>query len=1027
MLPEIIKFEEVATLISHSGVQFMDFGLTLDPRREPSGEFKYLANTDKMPTRLLINEENGSLFHVIERDGAKDKIETVREPDFDVPMATTLEQLNGAWLPVPFLRFRPPGKFDEGPANWARMRLVALDGPDLEGHTHRLTLAFDTRTLPRRDNTAYLCPTDDDINAGANFRLATMTIDMRWFMDQSWVKEWLEELFREANPGLDSQEMEEALGERLHLAHYLNVLSLLHRPIKAEHRNPPTPRVEIPDLKVIAQNEGAIPIDLVLDVGNSRTCGILIEDHEQSGMGLKQNYVLELRDLVDPERVYREPFESRVEFSQTFFGKDHLSVKSGRPDAFLWPTIARVGVEAGRLAGRRRGTEGSTGLSSPKRYLWDEELYRHGWRFNCAYVRTDTEPHATAAPFSHLINERGDALYALPEEEQMPVFKPHYSRSSLMTFMLAEVLAQALMQTNSPAQRVRQGHTNRPRQLRSITLTVPPAMPQAERSLLVSRLKQTVALVWKSLGWHNDVEESNPHEASDDGTLQVPIPKLRVEWDEASCGQLVYLYTEIKENFAGHPEECFDTLARPGKPDRERITLGTIDIGGGTTDLVITDYHLDRNGSGSSGSNVFVVPEQRFRDGFRVAGDDILLDIIQLFVLPSFETALKQAGVASPDAMMSRLCGQEGANAQEQVLRQQLNLQVFTPLGLALLAAYETFDPEQPSGPETLTYAQRLGEQAISDSVRRYVEGALRRELGPELEFELLGIPLTVDLLEVHRAFLKDRFNICKTLASLCEVVFQYHCDTLLITGRPSRLPGIQAYLRKMLPLPPGRILPLQGYRTGNWYPFHRNGRIDDPKSTASVGAMLCLLCAQHKLSNFFFRAAALRPYSTIRHIGLIDNNNTIPDADVTYRDIETDEEGITIRLPEDESGDTPAIEMRGPLRIGFRQLSSQRWTASPLYILDVTSSGAEKLASAEAKGEHAPVLKVRLAVDEKAGKGRPISDRPISDRLKVASVETDGNTSFSTRDLRLQLNTLIDAGLGDTNYWLDSGSVKRT
>lgn len=1021
MLPEIIKFEEVATLVSHSGVQFMDFGLTLDPRREPAGEFKYLANTDRMPTRLLVNQEDGELFHVIEKAGTEDKIETVRESDFDVPMATSLEQLDGDWLPLPFLRFRPPGKFDAGPANWSRMRLVALAEPDLDGNTHRLTLAFDTRTLPRSDHTAYLGPTDDDISAGANFRLATMTIDMKWFMDQEWVQKWLEELFREANEGLDSQEMSEALGERLHLAHYLNVLSLLHRPIKEEHRDP-VPRIAIPDIRVITQSEGAIPVDLVLDVGNSRTCGILIEDHDQSGMGLKHNYVLELRDLVDPERVYREPFESRVEFSQTFFGKDHLSVKSGRPDAFLWPTIARVGVEAGRLAGRRRGTEGSTGLSSPKRYLWDEELYRHGWRFNSAYVRTDTEPHATAAPFSHLINELGDALYIFnDDDDQMPVFKPHYSRSSLMTFMLAEVLTQALMQANSPAQRIRQGHTNRPRQLRSITLTVPPAMPQAERSLLVARLEQSVALVWKSLGWHDDEEEKDPYQAADDGTLRVPMPRLRVEWDEASCGQLVYLYTEIKENFAGHPEEFFAAVARPGKHDRERITLGTIDIGGGTTDLVITDYHLDRNGSGSSGSNVFVAPEQRFRDGFRVAGDDILLDVIQLFVLPSFEAALKQAGVASPDAMMSRLCGQEGANAQEQVLRQQLNLQVFTPLGLALLEAYESFDPEQPCDPDTLTYGERLGEKAVSDGIIRYVESALRRELGPEYHFDLLGIPLTFNLLEVHRAFLKDRFNICKTLASLCEVLFEYQCDTLLITGRPSRLPGIQAYLRKMLPLPPSRILPLQGYRTGSWYPFHRNGRIDDPKSTASVGAMLCLLCAQRNLSNFFFRAAALRPYSTIRHIGLIDNNNTIPDADVTYRDITTSKDGTTITL-EDESGDAPAIEMRGPLRIGYRQLAAQRWTASPLYTLDFTPTGAEKLARAEAKGGQAPILKVTLSVDQRASKGSLISDR-----LKVAGVETDGDGSFSTRDLKLQLNTLNDAGLGDTNYWLDSGSVKRT
>ncbi|MFP3632535.1 virulence factor SrfB, partial [Burkholderia sp. SIMBA_045] len=84
-------------------------------------------------------------------------------------------------------------------------------------------------------------------------------------------------------------------------------------------------------------------------------CGILIENHGQAGSGLKQNYVLELRDLITPEHTYNRPFESRVEFAQAYFGKDHCSVKSGRHDAFQWATIARVGNEASRLASRRRG------------------------------------------------------------------------------------------------------------------------------------------------------------------------------------------------------------------------------------------------------------------------------------------------------------------------------------------------------------------------------------------------------------------------------------------------------------------------------------------------------------------------------------------------------------------------------------------------------------------------------------------------------------------------------------------------
>ena len=48
-------------------------------------------------------------------------------------------------------------------------------------------------------------------------------------------------------------------------------------------------------------------------------------------------------------------------------------------------------------------------------------------------------------------------------ERKMPVFQPKYSRRSLMTFMLSEVLMQALMQINSPAQRAKLEHSKAPR------------------------------------------------------------------------------------------------------------------------------------------------------------------------------------------------------------------------------------------------------------------------------------------------------------------------------------------------------------------------------------------------------------------------------------------------------------------------------------------------------------------------------------------------------------------------------------
>lgn len=1015
MLPEVTQFEDVVKLVSDTGIQFMDFAFRQDQITSPNGAFT-LIDGDVL-CRLQVHTDE-SYFYEIDHEKRQQA-----EPDFWLPISKSLALLDGVWLPLPFFRYMPPYTFDQGPSNWARMRFVKLAEPDIDGNTYRLTLALDTRVIRKKEGMAYMAPNDEDVSSGVSFRVASKLAQMRWFQDLPWVKDWLLEAFRDASIRVDRDLLQDQEDEKHPQAHYLNLLSLLER-VEQFGPNPAQPVIVMPELVVIANGEKSqnkpIPVDLILDVGNSRTCGILIENQGVDRMGLNNNYVLELRDLLAPEHVYNQPFESRVEFSKTSFGKDHCSSKSGRHDAFQWPTIARVGNEAGRLASLRRGTEGSTGLSSPKRYLWDENAYEHGWRFSNTYIKNDSEAPATAAPFSHLINNLGEALYSLPEDDQMPVFKALYSRSSLMTFMLAEVLTQALGQINSPAQRSRQGRTGIPRQLNSITLTVPPGMPQAERSILGKRMSQAIGLVWKSMGWHNSDEDPYTDQTEPPTT---PLPLINIDWDEASCGQLVYLYTEIAENFAGHPEEFFATLARPDKVDRDRITVASIDIGGGTTDLVITEYRIDPGALAVHGMNVHIVPKQLFRDSFKIAGDDILLDMIHRIVLPSLERGFREAKVESPDSLLSRLCGSETIGTQNEVLRQQLNLQVLTPLGLALLKAYEQFDPLAPAAPVTYTYRQLLTESDINPSVLNYVSGAVRRDTGGEV-FDLLDTKITFDLPTLHGMFLNNGVNIVKPLSALCEVIGHYPCDVLLLTGRPSRLPGVQAFIRQNLPLVPGRIVPMQSYRTGGWYPFHKNGLIDDPKSTAAVGAMLCLLCANHSVHGFYLRADKLVPYSTIKHIGVIDLDNSIRDRGVLFRDIRTERGCIQLAGDsEEEQAVTPALAMPSAIRLGFRQLSVERWAASPLYSLSFTEEGKRKMATGTRDGSSA-VASVRFKVaknPETANAGL------VSDQLEVRSVTSNTAERLDKNDVHLQFNTLLVSKLGDNTYWLDSGTVKHS
>ena len=106
-------------------------------------------------------------------------------------------------------------------------------------------------------------------------------------------------------------------------------------------------------------------------MGNTHTCGVIIEDHGDANDGLRQTYRRAAGSLAQRPQFLNEPlFTSRLEFLEARFGKQHFSVESGREDAFVWPSIVRVGDEARKLAMQRLGTEGNSGISSPRRYLW---------------------------------------------------------------------------------------------------------------------------------------------------------------------------------------------------------------------------------------------------------------------------------------------------------------------------------------------------------------------------------------------------------------------------------------------------------------------------------------------------------------------------------------------------------------------------------------------------------------------------------------------------------------------------------
>ncbi len=953
------------SLIPQSGIQFWDTPLDLDSLPRQARQFweERLggpADADgRQPGRLhelVADPETGQMVEKLSRDVPPP------EETYAISPRGALDMHTGRWVPLPFFRLLSRSSTGQethapGPSNWARARIVPHPEP-APGRTHLLTLAFDTALMPPAP---YVSPSPADSVQQAEFVFVPDPAQHAWFVNEAWVGEWLREMWVEmltaSRAGRPLRTEDLARGFE-HLARYRVMLGLLGAAGVM-------PRVQLLDVSDV----GTMPVqvDLVLDLGNARTCGILIEEHPGQGMNLSDSYPLALRDLSRPELLHEKPFDSRVEFSRASFGRDAVSRRSGRAGAFAWPSPVRVGPEAVRLAGARLGNEGNTGLSSPKRYLWDTRPATQGWRFNGRATDGVTTDPPVSGPFMALVAEDGSLLR---QRRGQPAVRARFSRSSVFTFMLAEILIQALGQMNAPGTRTRRRDADRKRQLRSLLMTMPPGMPVAEQAILRARAQGAVMLAWDMLGW----TKNGP-----------PPPRVVANLDEATATQIVWLHNEVTERLQGDVGALMELVGRVRPEVGQSLRVASIDIGGGTTDLMISTY--------TAPGGEAIQPRQEFRESFKIAGDDVLERIITAVVLPAFSAALSQAGVADPRALLSRALGQD-QGGQSELARHRRRVfvsMVLEPLGIAALRAYEGVEG-------------RATGEVLRSTVDALVQasGAYLEELAADAGapgFRVAEVELTVMTEQIEPVV---RAVLGPVLADLCEVVWAYECDVLLLSGRPSRLRVIGDMVLAKTPVPPHRIIGMHRYRVGEKYPFRdAANRIEDPKTTAAVGAALCVQ-AEGRLRNFTLRTGKLQMRSTARFIGKMDNNGQIREENVLLRNLDLD--------------GPPAQDVRFTMpfqtltQLGFRQLPLARWTATPLYVMEFANPD-------DAQRMELPLMVTvaRHEIDPEAADAETLREAFTVDEVKDAAGDLK-----RPGDVRLRLQTIDD----QDGYWRDTGRL---
>ena len=979
MKKSILPVHKNFSIVPDSGLQFLDFGFALASHDGHARQFAEKPDDNTSLNVLKIDPERGEPRDVVTGELCAE------ENLFAVKFVDALEVFKDQWLPAPFLREKSVdadgrAAYEAGPSNWARMRICPLAEPDEDDLTHRVILLMDTALMQNTDSAEYVAPAPSDAEHRVNFSLAHDVMANSWLLNQEWFRKWLWQGFE---AGIRRTERRVRIPKRengsefsnLPWGYYLTLLSGLAEAIAF-------PRLRLIDnvsATAEAQGEGAfVDVDLVLDIGNSRTCGVLIEDPGGHSRLLQDSTVLELRDLTLPYLVENKPFPSRVEFRKSDFGDERLSRMSGRRAGFQWPSFLRVGPEAVRLNARRFGNEGLSGLSAPKRYLWDCNAMPHPWIENNADNERQAQESAVYGPQSNFLSANGDVI-SEQEAPGAPAISPQFSRSSLFTLMLVELVLHARAQINSVDHRTQNKLQDVPRRLRRVILTIPTGTPVRERQLFERRARDARGLILDLLGLR--------------GTAVETELEFIVWIDEATCTQIVYLYAEIFGRYRRSPAEIIDIL---GGNHQNALRVASLDIGGGTTDLTITTYRATEAGG-------TLRPSQNFCEGFRRAGDDILRAIVARHVLPAIVKGVRRAGSALGAELVQRWMSESSRSAPMRQKRALFVNQALASIGIAVIEAHETqklsgnYD-KQAAQPRTLHARDILGD--VDEELIAYFDQVIFNLAG--VHFDIRQMDVLVDASEVEQTFNEVMRPM---LAALSRVIHEFNCDVILLSGRPSRLPALKRALLRHLPAGPHQIVSMHDYKVGDWYQFAGPARtISDPKTTVVVGALICALASDRVLANFALDMSQLGAQSTAKVIGPVPGN-MIKNNAVLFNDVK-----------DEETTESAPIIVEHPFFLGFRQLDYERWPATPLYEISINPGLSER----QRRSLPWKVIFKRPALAETGDDGYR---KPRLENIEVDQIEPEVQTSLSIpRDsLQLQFKTMPES----EGYWLDTGYIE--
>ncbi len=703
----------------------------------------------------------------------------------------------------------------------------------------------------------------------------------------------------------------------------------------------------IPEIAILSPEGDEIDVNLILDLGNSRACGMIAEERADMPIRLDECCKMEIRNLKDPATVYTEPFSTSFKFHPALFeGVDYkIPALSSR---FIWPGIVRLGQEAAEM---EPFDGGDTGMSSPKRYLWDNKQRRLPWYFN---ILDGSIGKKVASPVLSCLDDDG----FFKAEDVNPSFDHCYPASSMMTFAMVEILCHVYAQINSYAYRKSRGQRQTVRKLKNIVLTVPCGMSQAEKAVYVNRIQGAIDMFFYTT--HRKASGK---------------PNVFIDMDEASAIQLTYLYSQIQNHFMGDSNTAIASLGHKRTLDNgleaNVLRIASIDIGGGTSDLMIAEYY---------NSSAHVIEQRNiFSEGFSVAGDEITKRIIEKIILKKIFTWAKEKNEDINWEDFRNLFGpghggHDGDLNRFVTMKAELCRQIWIPMSLRFLEFAEMDSEDQNI---ELSFDRFFPDRMPGTNVLDFFSEQMRTVFG--VDMTLAEIPWRISRIATNKVISNVLDNVLRIFS---EVIAQFSCDILVLGGKPSSLPVIREILLRYMPVKPSGIVCLKGFSAGSWYPFaQRGGGIADPKTTCVVGALVWLFADKLK---------------KLEDISIHSENESTKKREYFIGTFIKDSMTMDNVLFPNASGNASKLEINKNSMLGIRKIDSSHCMVNPIWEI---SLDREKL-----KGSGP--FTVVLAQNE--------SNR---ENIEVTAVFDENSKKADKQAVSLNLKTMVS-----DQYWLDSG-----